>query len=759
MNHLVIVESPSKARTIEQYLGKGYKVLSSMGHIRDLPTKELGVDVERDFDATFEVTNQKQAKLLRQAVKGADVVVLATDNDREGEAIAFDLYETLRKRGEDTPYRRVVFNEITKSVIQQAIRSPGEIDLKKVEAQRARRVLDRLVGYLVSPLLSKVLAGSKFEGLSAGRVQSVALRVICERELEIQAFVPEEYWNLYAHLSDGPASEAAFKSQLARVAGKKPNIPNKDEADRVIAELEAASFEVAEVKKSTQRRTPPTPFITSTLQQTASSQLSFTPKRTMRVAQQLYEGVELGEGPEGLITYMRTDSVRLSPQAVEPAREFLKKQYGDKYLSPEAKFFKNKKKSQDAHEAIRPTHPDYTPESVQQYLDKDQFKLYDLVWRRFMATQMADARYERTKLKVTAGDYAFGASGSRCSFDGFMRVLPLPPLSDEDVQLPELSEGQALHLRRAEGEQKFTEPPKRFSEASIIKEMEANGIGRPSTYAAIVSTIQDRNYVVKEKGSLRPTLLGFITTDFLKDYFPITVQTDFTARMEEDLDKIAEGERTRAEALEAFYQPLAQRLDKVQAAVNEGKLAFRVLTDYDCPNCGAPMEVRFWKGSRFLGCSKYPECKTTVDFPEDVAFAYEPKRVTVKEQLQARHEEDAQQETRPCPNCGADMAIKQGPYGRFWGCTRYPQCKTTEPVQAEAPCPQCGSPMIERYSKKRRQRFWGCSQYPACTFTTNAEPIKPCPDCEEGVLVAQDDQLTCTSKACGHVEAPPESEG
>ncbi len=758
MNHLVIVESPSKARTIEQYLGKGYKVLSSMGHIRDLPTKELGVDVERDFEAKFEVTNQKQAKLLRQAVKDADVIVLATDNDREGEAIAFDLYETLRKRGEDKPYQRVVFNEITKSVIQQAIQAPGEIDFQKVEAQRARRVLDRLVGYLVSPLLSKVLAGSKFEGLSAGRVQSVALRVICERELEIQAFVPEEYWNLYAHLSDQAEAEA-FRSQLTRVAGKKPNVPNKGEADRAIAELEAAAFEVAEVKRSTQRRTPPTPFITSTLQQTASSQLSFTPKRTMRVAQQLYEGIELGDGPEGLITYMRTDSVRLSPQAVEPAREYLKAQYGDKYLSPEAKFFKNKKKSQDAHEAIRPTHPDYTPDSVKQYLEKDQFKLYDLVWRRFMATQMADAQYERTKLKVTAGDYEFRASGSRCSFDGFMKVLPLPPLSDEDVQLPALSEGQLLHLQRAEGEQKFTEPPKRFSEASIIKEMEANGIGRPSTYAAIVSTIQDRNYVVKEKGSLQPTLLGFITTDFLKDYFPITVQTDFTAQMEQDLDRIADGELTRAEALNEFYQPLSQRLDKVQAAINEGKLAFRVLTDYDCPNCGAPMEVRFWKGSRFLGCSKYPECKTTVDFPEDVDYEYEPKHVKVQARLKARHQEDALQETRPCPNCGADMAIKQGPYGRFWGCTRYPQCKTTEPVRAEAPCPLCGSPMIERFSKKRRQRFWGCSQYPACTFTTNAEPIKPCPDCDEGVLVAQDDQLACTNKACGHVEAAPEPEG
>lgn len=751
MKYLVIVESPSKARTIERYLGKDYRVLSSMGHIRDLPKKELGVDIENGFEANLIVTNQKQAKLLRKEAKVADAVYLATDNDREGEAIAFDLFEILKTKREKTPYLRAVFNEITKPVILEAMKHPTEVDHNKVEAQRARRVLDRLVGYLISPVLSKALSGSRYEGLSAGRVQSVALKVICTRELEIQAFVPEEYWTLGAELGESQTSEP-FAAKLHHIDGKKPDIKDKEAADQVIAELKNLPFTVKEVKQEKQTRKPPVPFITSTLQQTASSQLSFTPKRTMAIAQQLYEGIELSGGPEGLITYMRTDSLRISDQAVAQAREFIEKEYGKDYLSPKPRVFKNKKKSQDAHEAIRPTHPEYTPASLKQYLDSSQFKLYQLIWQRFTAAQMAEARYERTKIIIEAGIYEFRTSVSQCVFEGFMKVMPLPPLQDESLTLPKLSAGQTLWLHKALSEQHFTEPPRRYSEASLIKEMEAQGIGRPSTYASIVSTIQDRNYVVKQKGQLQPTLLGFITNDFLGNYFPITVQTDFTAHMEEELDKIAEGTATRVEVLNEFYQPLAQRMDKVEDALKEGKLDFRTLTDHTCTTCDLPMEVRFWKGSRYLGCSNYPTCKNTVDFPEDVDYEYQSKRVKIKGELKSREEKQQLLEDRPCPACAAPMVLKQGPYGRFYGCSHYPECKTTEPVAASTPCPRCGSLLIERYSKKRRQTFWGCKQFPACTFTTNDEPLKDCPSCEAGVLVAKDDTLSCTDKTCGHSE-------
>ncbi len=753
MPNLVIVESPSKAKTIERYLGKDFRVLSSMGHIRDLPAKELGVDVEKDFEPTLIVTNKKQAMLLRKEAKVADAVYLATDNDREGEAIALDLYETLKKKNEKTPYYRVVFNEITKAVILESINNPTEVDQNKVEAQRARRILDRLVGYLISPVLSKALSGNKFEGLSAGRVQSVGLRFICERELEIQAFVAEEYWTMSADLAETEKDEA-FNAKLHFFKGKKPSIPNKEAADAITAELANLSFNVKEVKNEKQTRKPPAPFITSTLQQTASSQLGFAPKKTMLLAQQLYEGVELGKGPEGLITYMRTDSLRISDQAMEQAREFIDKKYGKEFLSPEPREFKNKKKSQDAHEAIRPTNPEYTPQAMKAYLDKGQQRLYEMIWQRFMATQMADAEYARTKVTIEAGDYEFRTSVSSCTFEGFLKVMPLPPLQDESMSLPSLSDGQTLHHHKTISDQHFTEPPKRYSEASLIKEMEAQGIGRPSTYASIVSTIQDRNYAAKVKGQLRPTLLGFITSDFLKEFFPIAIQTDFTANMEDDLDKVAVGNMTRLDVLKGMYTPLSKRMDTVEAALKEGKLNFQTVTDYVCDNCGNPMEVRFWKGSKYLGCTNYPECKNTVDFPETVDFEYQPHMVKVQEQLKAEKEKEKAMGDRPCPTCAAPMNIKQGPFGRFYGCSRYPECKTTEPITAKAPCPNCGNTLVERYSKKRRQNFWGCSQFPICNFTSNEEPLAACPSCEEGVLIAKDDEmLACTNKNCGHTEA------
>jgi len=759
VSKLVIVESPAKARTIERYLGKGYKVLSSMGHVRDLPEKELAVDLERDFEPKFIVINRKAVSKLRKAIADAETVYLATDNDREGEAIAFDLYEVLDHKRKKR-YLRVVFNEITRRVILEAIEHPTEIDLKKVEAQRARRILDRLVGYLISPLLSKTLSGSKYEGLSAGRVQSVALRLICDRELEIQEFVPQEYWTIDAKLKDG----AEFAARLVRAEGKKPEIPTKEEAERIRLRLEeiarSQGFIVRDFKEEEGKRSPPPPFITSTLQQAASSMLRFSPQRTMQVAQQLYEGVELEEGHEGLITYMRTDSLRVADEARRLLRGFIRSQYGEEYLAPKERIFKNKKAAQDAHEAIRPTDVRRTPDSIKGFLTQDQYKLYKLIWERFVATQLADARYVKRQASIEAGEYLFEAKGSRLIFDGFLKVWQMPPLKDEGVEVPELEEGELLKLLEVLAEQHFTEPPKRYSEASLVKALEEKGIGRPSTYATIVSTIQERGYVTKVKGTLRPTLLGFIATDFLKDYFPLTVEEGFTAHMEEELDKISSGELTRVQVLREFYEPLSKRLAQVQEELSRGgPRVFRIMSDVSCPGCSAPMEVRFWKGKAFLGCSNYPKCRETIDFPEEVEYIYQGKRVIVGENLQIRRrkvaeakDEDGAQ-VRSCPKCGAAMELREGRFGRFYGCTRYPECKATEPVSTGVPCPLCGRDIVERYATSKRKVFYGCQGYPDCKFAVNSRPVRACPKCDAGVMVEHsDEQLICSNKSCGHRE-------
>lgn len=761
MSKLVIVESPTKARTIERYLGQGFKVLSSMGHVRDLPERELAVDIEKDFEPKLIVTNKRAVTQLKKAVAAAEAVYLATDNDREGEAIAYDLYEVLDHKRKKK-YLRVVFNEITQRVILEAIENPTDIDLKKVEAQRARRILDRLMGYLISPLLSKTLSGSKYEGLSAGRVQSVALKFICDRELEIQAFVPEEYWTIDAKLADG----SEFLARLERYQGKKPKIPHQAEAERIRQELHklatSAGFLVTDIHEVEGRRTPPPPFITSTLQQAASSLIKFAPRKTMQIAQQLYEGIELEAGHEGLITYMRTDSLRISEVARKDLRAFVQRTYGEKYLSEKERIFKNKKAAQDAHEAIRPTDVKRTPASIKQYLSADQYKLYKLIWERFVATQMADALYHKKEVAITASDYLFVAKGSRLVFDGFTKVLKLPPLKDEGVQIPDVKGGERLRLLEVLPEQHFTEPPNRYSEASLVKTLEEKGIGRPSTYAAIVATIQERGYVVKEKGgSLRPTLLGFIATDFLKDYFPLTVAEDFTAHMEEELDKISNGELTRVQVLKEFYEPLSKRLDQVKSELSQDSPAFHILTDVNCPRCGAPLEVRFWKGSVFLGCSRYPECKQTVNLPADIEYVYHGKRVQISDRLRAYQQEKKEMESEApaqrCPNCGSPMELREGKFGRFYGCSRYPECKTTLPISTGVPCPLCGRDIVERYSRKTRKPFYGCAGYPACKFAVNERPMKICPACGEGVLVRRESEsgeaLVCSNKKCKHSEA------
>jgi len=751
LTKLIIVESPTKARTIGAFLGKGYRVLSSQGHVRDLPKNDLGVDIERDFTPKFETKRTKQLKLIREAAKGAEAVYLATDHDREGEAIAYDLYTILKRVVKDeSAFSRPVFNEITKRVILAALERPAEIDLNKVEAQRTRRILDRLVGYRISPLLSRVIAGSKYEGLSAGRVQSVALRFLCEREAEIASFVPKEYWEIEAELADG----GVLVASLTKRDGEKFLVRSASEAETVERELRASRIVIENVEEKERLRQPLPPFITSSLQQAASSVLGFSPKRTMRVAQELYEGVALPEGTSGLITYMRTDSVRMSDEAVAQARKLIEKNFGKEYLSERPRRYRNKKRSQDAHEAIRPTDPTRTPEEVAPYLSPDQRKLYELIYNRFLATQMAPAVYRQRKVVVKAGGYTLEAAGSVLVFPGFLKLFPEPKKKDEP-EIPEgMKPGESLKLLRIEKTQKFTEPPRRYSEAGLVNLLEKEGVGRPSTYATIISVIQERGYAVKERGSLRPTLLGQIVVDFLKRYFEETVEPKFTAHMEEDLDRIEEGELTRLDALCEFYVPFSARLSALEAVLGDGgNRLFRVMSDLGCDKCGSPMELRYWKGTYFLGCSNYPECRNTVNLPPDLPYKYIDGKLYVREALAEYAEKTVQ--TIPCPECGSPMELRTGRYGRYYKCTN-PECGKTAPVSTGVTCPKCGKGvLVEKYSTKKRRTFYSCSNYPKCRFAVSERPIKACPSCGEGVLVEKGGKLKCSNKACSYEEPLP----
>jgi len=733
MKQVIIVESPTKARTIGQYLGKGFSVLSSKGHVRDLPERELGVDIENGFRPKWVVKNKKLIRELKKAVSDAARVYLATDPDREGEAIAFDLMELLADGNRDR-FARILLHEITPKAVREALEAPGEIDLRKVEAQRTRRILDRLVGYKISPLLSRVLAGSKYEGLSAGRVQSVALRFICDRELEIQDFVPEPYWEIEVDFATDPPFTARLKGKLT----------DPDKVKRILEELSGAEFRIVSREEKEVVRKPPPPFITSTLQQAASSELGFSPSRTMRVAQELYEGVDIGGKSVGLITYMRTDSVRVAESAIAQARKFIAEKFGKEYLSPKPRIFRNKRRSQDAHEAIRPTDVSRTPEEVAGYLTPDQRKLYDLIWRRFLATQMADGIWKRYRVVLKAGDHEFVASTSFPAFKGFAEVLRVGKLEDEGNPLPEgLREGTVLSAAEILPHEKYTEPPKRYTEGSLVKKLEQEGVGRPSTYAQIVSVIQERGYVVKEKGALRPTLLGFIVADFLREYFPETVQENFTAEMEEFLDLIQEGEARGKEVLQRFYAALAERLKVVEEKIGGGKKPFQALTDVPCPKCGAPMEVRIWKGALYLGCSRYPECKTTKPLPPRFPYRYRRERIELAEGLaQASEAPDL-----PCPECGGRMELKHGRYGRYLSCK---SCGHTMPVPTGVTCPACGKgELVERFSRKNGRTFYACSNYPDCRFTLPGKPLGPCGECGKGVLYEDPKRgLICSNPEC-----------
>ncbi len=745
MKDLIIVESPTKARTIGQYLGKNFVVLSSQGHVRDLPKNDLGVNIEKGYEPKFETRRTKNLALLREAAEGANHVYLATDHDREGEAIAYDLYAILKRVVKnDEAFSRLIFNEITKPAILEALNQASQIDMPKVEAQRTRRILDRLVGYLLSPLLSRILAGNRFAGLSAGRVQSVALRFLCDRESQITKFTPEEYWEIDAHLRNGEA----FVASVTKKDGKKAQIVNEKQAREAEDHIRQAKIVIADIEEKERRRQPGAPFITSTLQQSASSQLGFSPKRTMRVAQELYEGIALDEGTTGLITYMRTDSVRISAEAVKAARQLIQSDYGKDYLEPKERSFKNKRGSQDAHEAIRPTSIDRSPDAVAEYLSPDQQKLYGLIYRRFLATQMKAAIYKQRKILVTAGAYTLEASGSTIAFDGFLKIMP-DARGKENVIPDKVKAGDNLVVQDIDAIKKFTEPPRRYSEAGLINLLEKEGIGRPSTYATIISVIQERGYAIREGGSLRPTLLGQMVVDFLHRFFAETIDPRFTAHMEEDLDQIEEGGMSRVTALDEFYGPFSEQLQDLEQKIEEGaNKLFRVSSDVTCDKCGAPMDLRYWKGSFFLGCSQYPDCKSTVNLPPDIATKYGEGSVVVADALAEAAASAV--ETIPCETCGGTMELKTGRYGRYYKCFNE-ACGVTASVSTGVPCPICKEGvLIEKYSTKRRRTFYSCNRYPDCRFAIGDKPLQLCPACEEGVLVEKSGHHVCSNKVCGH---------
>lgn len=728
--NLLIVESPAKSRTLKKFLGKGFDVQATVGHILDLPKSKLGVDTADDFKVDYVMIRGKGnvLKKLKAAAKKADSIYLAPDPDREGEAIAWHVAEQLNGAKD---VKRVTFNEITKSAVREAIENPREIDMNLANAQQARRVLDRLVGYKVSPFLWKTIA----RGLSAGRVQSVALRIICEREDEIDAFTEEEYWTIDALLTD--REKAELKARLAKIDNEKPEIRNKEDSDKIVSDLEKSEFVVESVKKSQKRRNPLPPFITSTLQQEAAKAYYFTPKKTMMIAQQLYEGIGLGdEGPTGLITYMRTDSTRIAESALKSARDYIKKNYGDKYLPEGPRRFKSKKNSQDAHEAIRPTYLDHPPEKVKKFLSKDQFKLYSLIWNRFLASQMKPAVYDTTSVIIMADNYQFNASAQSLHFDGFLKIYHEFNESENgngngdtatSEQIPDLKQGDKLSLKQLFPEQHFTKPPARFSQASLVKTMEAEGIGRPSTYATIISTLSDRKYVEFVERRLHPTELGRTVNKILVENFPDIFSIKFTAEMESDLDQVESGKENWSDVIREFYTPFDKQLDSLKLKEGEIKESLTEATDEKCEKCGSPMIIKWGRNGRFLACSAYPDCRNTKPLPGEA---------------------EAIETDEKCPKCGAPMVVKTGRFGKFLACSNYPDCKTTKAFSTGVKCPKDGGDIVEKRSRKGKV-FYGCSNYPDCDFVSWYKPVdKECPECKHPFMYDKYSQKNGPYYAC-----------
>lgn len=755
---LIIVESPAKTKTLKNFLGKDYMVEASMGHVRDLPQKELGVDIENEFTPKYvRISDRKDViKKISEAAKKADSVLLASDPDREGEAISWHLSQALQLKNA----QRIEFNEITRSAVENAIQHPRDINMKRVNAQEARRILDRLVGYRLSPLLWKKVR----KNLSAGRVQSVAVRLICDREREIQAFIPEEYWSLTATLTpQPPVAKFPFEAKFVGKDGKKRAINNETEAHALLAELKNVSWTVKSVKKQERKRNPSPPFITSTLQQEASRKLGYGNRRTMSIAQQLYEGVNLGtEGAVGLITYMRTDSTRVAKEAQEETRGFILQQYGEEYRPATPPTYKTRSEAQDAHEAIRPTSIYHTPDSLADHLNPEQLKLYRLIWQRFLASQMTPVVFDVTTADILGGEYLFRATGSVLRFIGFMTVYTegkdTEEVADEErTPLPNLTKDQILDLLNLDTKQHFTEPPPRYTEATIVKTLEEKGIGRPSTYASIISTIVEREYVLLEQKRFFPTELGFTVNDLLVKHFPDILDVGFTAEMETKLDEIEDGNREKVQLLKDFYSPFNAMLTEAHEKMERVKPE-SVLTETPCPNCGKPMAIRESRLGKFLGCSGYPRCKTILNLDGSPREAPQKEEQKVTDQL--------------CPKCGKPLVERMGRFGKFLGCSGYPKCRTIVKIQGEdaeqrptqvvldgVKCPKDGGDILEKHSR-RGTIFYGCSNYPKCDFATSMKPLpQACPECGwplgEGKQRGKTDiVLKCTNPDCSYARKP-----
>ncbi|HXZ25279.1 MAG TPA: type I DNA topoisomerase, partial [Nitrospiria bacterium] len=766
---LLIVESPSKAKTLSKYLGRQFMVKTSVGHIKDLPKSKLGIDVKHEFKPEYVVIQGKQKVVdeIKAAAAQAVRIYLAPDPDREGEAIAWHIAEELNGRRPEL--YRVLIHEITERAVRDAIANPGRIDMHKVQAQQARRVLDRIVGYTVSPLLWEKVR----RGLSAGRVQSVAVRLICEREKEITAFVKEEFWSVTATVQG--ANPPPFAAKLARLNGEPINLTTQAQAEEAAALIRGAELTVASVEQKEKRRNPLPPFTTSKLQQEAVRKLRFTAKKTMTIAQRLYEGIELGkEGPVGLITYMRTDSTRISNEALAEARRYIEAEHGAAYLPERPNVYKNKKGAQDAHEAIRPTAVDRHPDQLQSVLERDAYMLYKLIWQRFVASQMTQAQYDVTRAEITAqaaqGRALLTATGTVMKFPGFTTLYteakeeapagavsrPGSPAAETEeadrteggMALPPLQQGDRLRLLGVEPKQHFTQPPPRYNEALLVKELEELGIGRPSTYATIISTIQERKYVDKIEGRFHPTELGLIVNELLITHFPDIFTVRFTAKMEEELDEIEEGQLRWVQVMEDFYKPFEKRLSKAQVEMQDVKRR-EIPTEHQCDKCGKPMIIKWGRHGSFLACSGYPDCRNTKEFVKEAGGA-----IKIVERA-------AETTGEQCPQCGSPMIVKRGRFGRFLACSRYPDCKTTQSMTTGVACPQegCDGKLVEKQSR-RGKRFYACSRYPKCTFALWDRPVaRPCPQCRAPFLVekftkSRGAEVVCRQPDCGYKEEP-----
>lgn len=727
--HLVIVESPAKANTINRYLGAGFLVRASMGHIRDLPKKELGVDIKHDFKPDYKILPARKGLVseLQKSAKQCDTIYLAADPDREGEAICWHLAAILKDFNNNL--YRVLFHELTKTAVKEAFNNLGQIDQNKIDAQQTRRILDRLVGYCISPLLWKKIG----RGLSAGRVQSIALRLICEREKEIKDFVPEEYWSITAQLH--AVNPPPFSANLVKINGKKAKITDGKRANEVVSEINKLNFILEGIEVKEKKKTPSPPYITSTLQQDCFRLLSFPVKKTMLIAQKLYEGIKIGNrGLIGLITYMRTDSVRVSNQALIEARNYIQENYHKEYLPRKPKIFKNKRKAQDAHEAIRPTSFDLPPEKVSPYLNKEEYKLYSLIWNRFIASQMNPALIVETEFDIKASKYQFRAKGEVIKFDGYLVLFP--SMKKNEKLLPKAETGEDLKLLDLDSKQNFTQPPPRYTEGSLVKELEAKGIGRPSTYAPIIATLQGREYVIKEKGKFIPTEIGIYVTDYLIKNFPDLMEFKFTARLEDELDLINEGKQDWLASLKSYYTLLDK--DLREAEKTDGiKVSGIPLKDV-CPECGRQLVIKEGRFGRFRACSGYPECKYRESMTKKAAKPIE----------------------EICPQCGSTLVIREGKYGTFIACSNYPRCKYIKKEKKDTgiSCPLGCSGTILRKKTRKGKIFFGCSNYPKCKFATWDEPInQPCPECSRQFILRKNSMkgkpyLYCSNENCNYKE-------